>query len=954
QAELRSKGQRVSLGKLCVEAGLVTREVLQEILKQQSANLSIPGYEILSKLGEGGMGAVYRARQISMNRLVALKILPRKLASNAMFIKRFIREARTAARLNHPNVITAIDVGEAGGIHYFAMEFVPGCTLKSLMESKGPLDELYAVHIIEQICQGLEHATREGIIHRDIKPDNILLTSPIRPKDDETPETGLMEDVAKIVDMGLAKYNDEDQTMITQAGATLGTPHYISPEQALGEQDIDFRADIYSLGATFYHMVTGKTPFQGNTVGQIVTAHISKPLVDPREIRPDLSEGCSRVIQRMMQKKKDNRYANHQDLLTDLRSLAAGRKISARPVIPTADTLIVLPGATQVQRPRGRSGKWFVLPLLLAAGYAAYQTWGVPAPEPTPKPETEDPKVAIETPAPPATNLAQDLFESLAAQEPPSPPHTPRILHWRRAIEELGSCGGPAEDQIAEAQAREDKAKKDLDLDVAKVQGILEAEVRDHAGAGQWLEGGKKLASWTEALREKLPDENLDLVDVSVHLPPERPFWNILRNSFDADMARALQSSSDEPLKKWKQSQLPDLVYDEQPIPLASMIRSRIKAVEASLSQDTIRIVQLREAGAKDLSRWNPLDSLENQLDVLHSLIISGGSLKESLSMVKDILEEARLCEEALLEAGSILKGVTLYTGKAPSRKTWKINGIDRTLRKIRVESDDEAFMAVGRLPLELMRRMVNQAKLPTHHVAHARPDSIFQLLLVQGRLDEAANWLAGPEGSSGIVDEAAAQTAWRLCSSLQRWGSPCLPLPDGALHFKVDCGSSTRFRTLLWEGPPGTPLETDAQGQVHLKGHTLSFIPTIDIGSPWMLGLNTLPAKGSSLDVILECGMESTRISLGQEEGRLEVASRTQVLETRRFEAPLSIAQVPLDLQVAMEIRDGHPHAILKLQGQETVAIRLASAQGPLRVRIHSKGWSMGAMELCGVPRIR
>jgi len=341
QKTIRAAGKNISLGKLIIEAKIASKEQLQECLQQQAGLKEIAGYKIINKIGAGGMGTVYRALQISMNREVALKILPPKQAQNSTFIKRFHREARTAARLNHPNIVTAIDVGESKGLHFFAMEYVHGLTLKDLMEQKGgALDENYCIYVVKQVVIGLQHATKEGIIHRDIKPDNILLTSPIRLTDNEAPELGKLSDIVKIADMGLAKFNDENQTFITQAGSTLGTPHYISPEQALGEEDLDFRCDMYSLGATFFHIITGKTPFGGNTVGQIVTAHVNIPVDNPRKHNENISNNCANVIMRMMQKKKSNRYASNEDLLKDLDKLLEGKNIKAKIRPANEDTLI--------------------------------------------------------------------------------------------------------------------------------------------------------------------------------------------------------------------------------------------------------------------------------------------------------------------------------------------------------------------------------------------------------------------------------------------------------------------------------------------------------------------------------------------------------------------------------------------------------------------------------------
>ncbi|MCX7806298.1 MAG: serine/threonine protein kinase, partial [Planctomycetota bacterium] len=238
--------------------GILTEEQLRDIERKLSRVPVIGNYELMERIGQGGMGTVFRARQISMDRVVALKVLTPRLASNKAFVERFMREARASAKLNHPNVIQGIDVGEAGGYYYFAMEYVDGPTIRKVLQDEGHFPPARALDIVIQIASALDHARANGLVHRDIKPDNIMLT-----------KTG----IAKLCDLGLARMTSEDSGL-TLAGQAVGTPHYIAPEQARGVQDIDIRADIYSLGATFYHMTVGKTLFVGNSSADIMSKHI--------------------------------------------------------------------------------------------------------------------------------------------------------------------------------------------------------------------------------------------------------------------------------------------------------------------------------------------------------------------------------------------------------------------------------------------------------------------------------------------------------------------------------------------------------------------------------------------------------------------------------------------------------------------------------------------------------
>ncbi len=274
-------------------------------------------YEILEELGSGGMGKVYRARDVTLERTVALKTLAPAAAKDPAFAQRFLREARAVARLNHANIVQIYNFGSVDGVWYLAMEYVDGPSLGKRLRT-GRFPEAEAVRIARQICQALALAHGEGLIHRDIKPDNIMMTG--------------RGDV-KLVDLGIAKRLDEDQSL-TQTGHSMGTPHYISPEQIRGQKDIDARADIYSLGATLYHLVTGHTPYQGASGAVVMSMHLVEPLPDPRGYEPTLSEGFCAVLRKMMAKNREERYADVAILDVDLFRLHAGQ--TPRPAGPSS------------------------------------------------------------------------------------------------------------------------------------------------------------------------------------------------------------------------------------------------------------------------------------------------------------------------------------------------------------------------------------------------------------------------------------------------------------------------------------------------------------------------------------------------------------------------------------------------------------------------------------------
>jgi serine/threonine-protein kinase len=301
-----------SLADVLVSNGIVTRrqlERLRPLLEEQKPEQQIPGYHIIKRLGAGAMATVYLAKQLNLDRLVAIKILPPKATNNAEFVQRFYAEGRAAAKLNHPNIVGAIDVGKAGDFHYFVMEYVEGKTVYDDIASGKRYTESEALQIIMQVARALEHAHKAGFIHRDVKPKNIMLTK---------------DGVAKLADMGLARAVTDREAAEAEQGKAYGTPYYISPEQVRGELDVDFRADIYSLGATFYHIVTGQVPFDGPNPSAVMHKHLKAELVPPDHINPNLTAGIGEIIEVCMAKDRNRRYQSTSDLLQDLEAVARG------------------------------------------------------------------------------------------------------------------------------------------------------------------------------------------------------------------------------------------------------------------------------------------------------------------------------------------------------------------------------------------------------------------------------------------------------------------------------------------------------------------------------------------------------------------------------------------------------------------------------------------------------
>ena len=270
----------------------------------------IPGYKVLGKLGSGAMAVVYKAKQLSLDRVVAIKVLPKKFVQKSDYVERFYKEGKIAAKLNHNNIVQAIDVGEVGGLYYFVMEYVEGKTLYDDLSKGKIFDEGEALEIILQLSHALSHAHSLGLIHRDVKPKNIMINK---------------DGVVKLADMGLARETSDIKAAKHEQGKAFGTPYYIAPEQIRGLVDIDGRADIYALGATLFHMVTGRVPFEAGTPSEVMKKHLKEPLIPPDHINTALSAGISEVIEVMMAKNRDERYKTMEEVITDLDAVLSGR-----------------------------------------------------------------------------------------------------------------------------------------------------------------------------------------------------------------------------------------------------------------------------------------------------------------------------------------------------------------------------------------------------------------------------------------------------------------------------------------------------------------------------------------------------------------------------------------------------------------------------------------------------
>ncbi len=299
-------------------------------------------FKLIAKLGEGGMGAVWRAEDPLDGRMVAIKVLRADMAQKEILRKRFHREARLLAEVNNPYVANMLEVNAEGDLHYFVLEFVDGSNLLDYLKEHGRLSEREAAAIAADVARALREAHERGIVHRDLKPENILLC---RDRQDASAQPAPEFPRVKLTDFGLARHVAESESMhLTSAGAVLGTPLYFAPEQCSGKAEVDVRADVYSLGATLFHTLTGRPPFEADSIVGLITRHVNEPAPRVRSLVSKLSEAIDEIVAKCLQKNPASRYQNSGEMLRDLERLLRGEPTSivAHPQLPAGDAHDVL------------------------------------------------------------------------------------------------------------------------------------------------------------------------------------------------------------------------------------------------------------------------------------------------------------------------------------------------------------------------------------------------------------------------------------------------------------------------------------------------------------------------------------------------------------------------------------------------------------------------------------
>ncbi|MFW6108382.1 MAG: protein kinase domain-containing protein [bacterium] len=418
-------------------------------------------FEILERIGQGAVGAVFKARQLSMDRLVAVKVLKPRLAADPGYVERFWREARAAARLTHPNIVLAIDAGEAHGYYYFAMEYVEGHPV-SLLRKAAVFEERRALEIVRQVAQALDYAwTAERIVHRDIKPGNIIITP---------------DGTAKLADLGLAQEVLEPDADDAESAAVFGTPLYLSPEQIRREPDLDVRCDLYALGATLFHMVTGRPPYRGPDAKTIIRKHLHRRVPDARDYRPELSDGIAYVLRKLLAKDRDDRYPDARALISDIDVVMETGRVPGRPAHPVRIAR---------RRRRGVSVSGVVALCIVLGGLlgAAITIWGLHRRAQGPHAPESDragrPTSAVEPPSP-----AQQAYDRAVAFYNAHPDDYVRAVALFRAVE----AGHPDSTYARLAAPQRERLETVLDEKAEDTLKSLTQRARALLSAGRFAE----------------------------------------------------------------------------------------------------------------------------------------------------------------------------------------------------------------------------------------------------------------------------------------------------------------------------------------------------------------------------------------------------------------------------------------------------------------------------------
>ncbi|MCA9078370.1 MAG: serine/threonine protein kinase [Planctomycetaceae bacterium] len=463
-------------------------------------------FRLLRKLGQGGMAEVWLAEQVSLSRRVALKLLKQELMREEKYVSRFQREASAAGGLNHPNIAQVHTVGEAEGQHYIAQEYVKGMTLKQFLRKKGPPELPFALHIIRQVASALKAAADAGIVHRDIKPENIMLTG---------------KGEVKVADFGLAQlYGPGEGVDITQEGMTMGTPLYMSPEQIHG-QKLDPRSDLYSLGVTCYHMLTGRPPFEGANAMAIAVKHIHEEPTPLGNLRPDLPKPVIQIVDRMLRKEPNDRYQSAGNLLADVRRVQkAVRGATSVEEIELANA----PVAQPVQSGRGQLSRRTAIGLtatlfVLAGAVSAGVGWVTRPVDPL----TVPPRPSDETIVRKGSAQEQFIHAMVLANNEDA---FLEVLTWQEKSDR--EWVRKAEEQLALMYLQDPDRWSDAEAMLTTIESYASENERYKAEA---LAGRAALLAYQGAHQQSRNIQDSQLASLQEKLPPQSPFRRLLNEA---------------------------------------------------------------------------------------------------------------------------------------------------------------------------------------------------------------------------------------------------------------------------------------------------------------------------------------------------------------------------------------------------------------------------------------
>ena len=438
-------GLEKSVGEVFIEQGSLTGEQVSSLRNALGLTFKQPrigDYEVLRRIGIGGTGTVFEARHVRLKQRIALKILLPRLAKDPQSTERFLREARTFARLNHPHLVHALDVGYDGEHHYLAMEYVEGENLLQVLAREGPLSPPRTLEIARAVCQALEVLEKKGLVHRDVKPANILISC---------------DGTVKLADFGLLTAVEQSSG---EAAPLCGTPHYISPEQVIHKLNLDVRSDLYSLAASWYHILVGRPPFVGKTTKQILQGHLHKTPLAPSRLRPGVPPGVERILLRWLSKDRAERPASAREGLREIEAVAGSLRARAQLVstrasyvsrklwllLPVSGLILVLVGALLLRpgSPRSESD-----PSRLSHSPPPTSVLPVSA---TDQPVPEEPSAEAAAPvsrsgiaaprsAPGSeSSRAEDVVvASERIADPPAKPVAPHLREWVDQVSSLAS-----------------------------------------------------------------------------------------------------------------------------------------------------------------------------------------------------------------------------------------------------------------------------------------------------------------------------------------------------------------------------------------------------------------------------------------------------------------------------------------------------------------------------------